>query len=109
MNKKKFNEVIDDAVDRLEFKNNNGTVGYDGVCHAIFLSFCKSKLTLEENRKLKYLFRQLMHPISEYPNHIYFLGSVCEENVVYRTYMLEWFRYFVNEYKMYETLEYREI
>ncbi len=109
MNKKKFNKVIDDAIDRLEFKNNNGTVGYDGVCHAIFLNFCKSKLTLEENKKLKCLFRQLMREISEHPYQPYFLGRLCEENVAYRTYILEWFRYFVNEYKMYKTLEYREI
>ncbi len=103
MNKKKFNETIDDVIDRLVF-NCDSFVGYNGVCHAILLQHFKNKLTWDEHWKLKYLFSNLMCPISEGLNSGYFLGKVCEENVAYRTYMLEWFRYFVNEYKMYEAL-----
>ncbi len=109
MNKKKFNKVIDDAIDRLEFKNNNGVVRNRGVCHAICAQYCNDKITSNEYRKLKNLFGQLIREISECPDRAYFLGDVCKENVAYRTYMLEWFRYFVNEYEMYETLKYRGI
>ncbi len=109
MNKKKFNKVIDGAIDSLVFKHNNGVVGYNGVCHAICNQYWNGKITSSEEDKLTDLFRKLMRKISKCPSQPFFLGKLCEENVAYRTYMLEWFRYFVNEYKMYETLKYEEI
>ncbi len=107
MNKKKFNKTIDDVIDDLTYEHGTGVAGYTGVCHAICNQYCDDKITSNEDNKLKYLFRQLMREISEHPYQPFFLGRLCEENVAYRTYMLEWFRYFVNEYEMYETLEYR--
>ncbi len=106
MNKKKFNKVIDDAIDSLTWQTSHDTY-YRCVCLAIYNSHLNGYLSHIDSRKIRYLFSELMREISECPRRPYFLGNVCKENVAYRTYMLEWFRYFVNEYKMYETLEYR--
>jgi len=82
MELQEFEEVINDAENKLEVKRGSGFI-YDGVCDSLYLSLEKSEEWDDRDTRVDRVFVSLFKPFSPYYTS-YWLGELNKSNLELR-------------------------